>query len=231
MNQITLNLIAIGIFSVVLMALVGPLVQLSPVFPATIGIGVLSLAALDTFGLQGLMGNLLIDTIAQQDPAYRRRILHHEAGHFLVAHLLEIEVTDYTLSAWEAVKKGQSGRGGVNFDLRDMLSQAEAGSLSVQSINTYCIVWMAGIAAEQLTYGQSEGGGSDRTQIRLLWSRLNGPNTNCDTKMRWAILQAKTLIERHQSAYDALVEKMELGTPSEECLHYLQSQASEPLAT
>lgn len=223
MNQITLNLIAIGIFAVVLMILVGPLIQLSPFIPAMIGIVVLTIAAVDTFVLQGLVGNLLVDGIARQDPAYRRRILQHEAGHFLVAHLLDIPVTDYTLSAWDAFRKGQNGRGGVQFDLGDMLQQAETGQLSAKSIDTYCIIWMAGIAAEQLVYQQAEGGGSDRAQIRFLWSRLNASNTNCDTKIRWSILQAKTLLEKHQTAYTDLVNKMELGLSVDECNAYLQN--------
>ena len=164
MNQITLNLIAIGIFAIVMMILVGPLIQLSPFIPAVLGIAILGIAAIDTFALQGVMGNLLVDGIAQQDPEYRRRILQHEAGHYLVAHLLGVSVTDYTLSAWEAVRKGQSGRGGVQFDLGDMLQQAESGSLSSQSVDTYCTIWMAGIAAEQLIYTKAEGGGSDRTK-------------------------------------------------------------------
>ena len=231
MNQITLNLIAIGIFSVVLMILVGPLFQLSPFIPATLGISVLGLAAIDTFGLQGLIGDLLVDGIAQRDPEYRRRILQHEAGHFLVAHLLDIPVTDYTLSAWDAFRKGQSGRGGVQFDLGDMLKQAETGQISSQQIDTYCTIWMAGIAAEQIIYSQAEGGGSDRAQIRLLWSRLNTPNTNCDIKIRWSILQAKTLLERHQEGYDTLVEKMGKGPPPEECNRYLTTNSSATVPT
>ena len=221
MNQITLNLIAIGIFAVVLMILVGPLLQLSPFIPAVLGISVLGLATIDTFILNGLMGNLLVDGIAQRDPEYRQRILQHEAGHFLVAHLMGVTVTDYTLNAWDAFKKGQSGRGGVTFDLDDILRQADAGSLSSQAIDMYCTIWMAGVAAEQIAYGRSEGGGSDRTQIRLLWSRLNAPNTNCDVKIRWATLQAKTLLERHQTTYSTLVEKMGNGLSTAECNHYL----------
>ena len=228
MNQITLNLIAIGVFSVVLMILVGPLIQLSPFIPAVLGIGVLGIAAVDIFALQGLMGNLLVDGIAQRDPDYRRRILHHEAGHFLVAHLLEIPVTDYTLSAWDAFQKGQSGRGGVQFDLDDMLQQAETGHLSTKAIDTYCTVWMAGIAAEQITYQQAEGGGSDRAQVRLLWSRLNPATTNCDIKIRWSILQAKTLLEQHQTTYDGLVEKMGNKRSTEECINYLRTLSSAP---
>ncbi|MGK7890278.1 MAG: ATP-dependent Zn protease [Leptolyngbyaceae cyanobacterium] len=226
MNSITLNLIAIGIFAVVLLILVGPLLQIPMTIPALITIGVLGLATIDTFGFQGQGGNLLIDMIAQRDPAYRRRILHHEAGHFLVAHLLDIPVTDYTLSAWEASRKGQTGRGGVQFDLTTILRQVNTGRVSTQSVDTYCSVWMAGIAAEELVYGQAEGGGSDRDQVRLLWtqlSRLNATSTSLDTKMRWATLRAKTLLEQNRSTYDALVEKMEARASVPDCLQEVQS--------
>ncbi|NEQ99038.1 MAG: ATP-dependent Zn protease [Cyanothece sp. SIO2G6] len=231
MNPVTLNLIAIGIFAVVLLILVGPLLQIPIAIPALITIGVLGLATLDTFGLQGQGGNLLIDTIAQRDPAYRRRILHHEAGHFLVAHLLSIPVTDYTLSAWEASRKGQNGRGGVQFDLDPILQQVKRGALSTQSVDTYCAVWMAGIAAEELVYGQAQGGGSDRQQIRLLWSQLTQFNktlTPIDTKMRWAILKAKTLIEDNRTIYDALVETMDARASVTDCLQVIQDPEKQP---
>ncbi|MEB3229846.1 MAG: ATP-dependent Zn protease [Leptolyngbyaceae bacterium] len=232
MNPITLNLIAVGIFAVVLLILVGPLLQIPATIPALITIGILGIATVDTFGFNGQGGNLLIDTIAQRDPAYRRRILHHEAGHFLVAHLLDIPVTDYTLSAWEASQKGQNGRGGVQFNLDTILRQANTGALSTQAVDTYCSIWMAGIAAEELVYGQAEGGGSDRQQIRLLWSQLSrlNPTISLDTKMRWAILKAKSLLEQHRSSYDALVEKMDARAPIEDCLQVVQGSKQNQLS-
>ncbi|NET10657.1 MAG: ATP-dependent Zn protease [Merismopedia sp. SIO2A8] len=222
MNQITLNLIAIGIFSIVLMVLGGPLIHLSPTVPALIVTVILIGATMDTLGFQGQGGDLFIDAIAQQNPEYRRRILHHEAGHFLVAYLLDIPVTDYTLSAWAALQKGQKGRGGVQFDVSQIVAQAETGTLSAQAINTYCTIWMAGIAAEQWMYGEAEGGGSDRQQIQLLWSRLNVSNSQCETKIRWSILNAKTLIEQHQPTYLALVEKMKEQATVEDCIKAIQ---------
>lgn len=232
MNPITLNLIAVGIFAVVILILVGPLLQIPATIPALITIGILGIATVDTFGFNGQGGNLLIDTIAQRDPAYRRRILHHEAGHFLVAHLLDIPVTDYTLSAWEASQKGQNGRGGVQFNLDTILRQANTGALSTQAVDTYCSIWMAGIAAEELVYGQAEGGGSDRQQIRLLWSQLSrlNPTISLDTKMRWAILKAKSLLEQHRSSYDALVEKMDARAPIEDCLQVVQDSKQNQLS-
>jgi hypothetical protein len=143
--------------------------------------------------------------------------VRHEAGHFLTAHLLEIPVTSYSLSAWEAFRQGQPGRGGVSFAAEPLEADLQQGQLSTQLLDRFCTVWMAGMAAEQLTYGNAEGGGDDRLKLRLLWSRLKRPESEGALKERWAALQAKTLLESNWAAYEALVEAMAQRTSVEDC--------------
>ncbi|MCY7391166.1 MAG: ATP-dependent Zn protease, partial [Leptolyngbyaceae cyanobacterium CAN_BIN12] len=100
MSQLSLNLVAISIFVITMSALLGPLVQLSPVVPAIATASVLGLAALDTLSWQGRGSTLMLDWLAGFSAEHRARIIRHEAGHFLVARQLDIPVTDYTLSAW-----------------------------------------------------------------------------------------------------------------------------------
>ena len=116
MSKTALNLIAISVFLMTLSVLLGPLFNLSPTVPALATFAVLGIATFDNFGFQGKGGNLLLDWIAGFSSEHRERILHHEAGHFLVADLLNIPVLGYTLSAWEALKQKQPGLGGVSFD-------------------------------------------------------------------------------------------------------------------
>lgn len=217
MSNTTLNLVAIAIFSLVMLSLVGPLVQISPTVPAIAAFGMLSVATVDTLQFQGRGGTLLLDWVANFSPEHRQRVIRHEAGHFLLAHLLEIPVTGYTLTAWDALRQGQPGLGGVSFDIQDLETQLAENALSVQLVDRYCTVWMAGIAAEQRIYGTAEGGADDRQKIRLLWSQLRRPNAEADQKQRWAALQATTLLEKHQPAYDALVTALEQRASIEEC--------------
>lgn len=222
MSQITLNLIAITIFTLVMSSLLGPLVNLSPVVPAIAVFGLLGAATLDTLSWQGRGGTLLLDWLARFSPQHRERVICHEAGHFLVAYLLGIPITGYTLSAWEAFRQGQPGLGGVSFGSQELDAELERGVLSVQLVDRYCTVWMAGMAAEKLIYGNAEGGGDDRQKLRVLWTQLKRPLSECETKERWAALQARSLLEVNQLAYEKLVTAMTQSEPVSKCYEVIE---------
>jgi len=226
-NNLSLNLIAIGIFTVVMATLLGPLVNLSPVVPAVAVAGIMGLTALDTLGWQNRGSTLLLDWIAQFSAEHRDRILHHEAGHLLVAERLGIPITGYTLTAWDAFRNGQPGNGGVQFDTTELESELNQGQLSSTLVDRYCIAWMAGIAAETLTYGQADGGEGDREQLRILLNLLQRPASEAAQKERWAILQAKTLLQESPALYENLVEAMRSRQSVEVCQGILGGQKEE----
>lgn len=236
MNPTTLNVLAVSVFAFTLLSLVGPLLNISPGAVAVTVTGIAGVFAVDRFGAQGKGGNLLIDLVSRQSSEYRQRILHHEAGHFLTAHLLEVPVQSYTLSAWEAMRAGLPGLGGVVFDTAEIEAALTSGSLSAQQINRYCIIWMAGIAAENQTYGTAQGGSDDQAKLRMLWQQVKGGqdaadsqtslpvgaqdtsvSSAVDTQLRWALLQAKTLLEKQAEAYEALVKAMSERASVETC--------------
>lgn len=217
MSQLSLNLVAISIFLVTMSALVGPLVQLSPMVPAIATASVLGLAALDTLSWQGRGSTLMLDWLAGFSEEHRARIIRHEAGHFLVARQLDIPVTDYTLSAWEALKKGHPGQGGVQFDTHVLDAEVQQGKLSAQMLDRLCTIWMAGGAAEAMIYGTAEGGDDDRGKLRALLTQIRFSAADTQQKERVSVLQAKTLLETHWVAYEALVAAMERRDPVEEC--------------
>ncbi|NJO77755.1 MAG: ATP-dependent Zn protease [Cyanobacteria bacterium RM1_2_2] len=216
MSQTTLNLVAVTIFAFVMLSLLGPLFHWSPYIPAAAAFGLLGVATLDTLNWQGKAGTLLVDWVASFSPDHRERVLRHEAGHFLAAYVLEIPVTGYTLSAWEAFRQGQPGQGGVSFESALLEAELQHG-LTSQLIDRFCTVWMAGAAAEQLTYGSAQGGGDDRQKLQLLWLQLKRPAAEGVLKQRWAALQAKALLEKHHAAYEALVAAMAQRASVEEC--------------
>lgn len=225
MNQTSLNLIAITIFALVMSSLLGPLLHLSPFVPAIAAFGILSFATVDTLSWQGQAGTLIVDWFNQFSPEYQARIVRHEAGHFLVAHLSEIPVAGYTLNAWETFRQGLPGYGGVRFGSEELNQSVEQGTISAQLLDRYCIVLMAGIAAETLSYGDVEGGGDDRQKLRFLLSQLRRPDTEIEQKQKWAMFQAKNLIQTHQAAYDALVSAMEKRSSVEVCCQAIEQHA------
>lgn len=225
MNQAALNLTAITIFTLVLSTLLGPLIHLPAAIPAIAVATVMGLGAVDTLGWQGQGSTLLLDWTARLSQEYRDRILHHEAGHFLVSYYLGIPVTGYTLSAWEAFRRGQPGAGGVAIDTTALDAEIERGTLSAHWVDRLCTVWMAGIAAESLTYGNSEGGEDDRQKIRMLWLSLKRPTAESQLKAKWALLQARTLLETHAEAYQNLVAAMQRRAEVSECEAILAASA------
>ncbi|MDY7022600.1 MAG: ATP-dependent Zn protease [Cyanobacteriota bacterium] len=222
MNQTSLNLIAITIFTLTLSALVGPMVHLSPLVPAGLAFLLLVLGTIDTFALQGQGSAILVESIEGISPEKRDRIVRHEAGHFLVAYLMDIPIQGYALNTLEAFRQGQRASGGVQFNDTELLGQLQKGQLSTQIIDQYCTVWMAGIAAETLAYENAEGGAEDRGKIRAVWTQLKRPLSEATIKERWATLQAQTLIEQNHSAYEALVEAMKQHISVEECCQMLK---------
>ncbi len=216
MNELTLNLLAIGVFLMTLSVLVGPLFNISSTIPAIVVGTVLVVATVDSFSLGGKGGNLFLDWLAGFSPLHRERIIRHEAGHFLVAQRLGIPVTDYSISSWEALQKGFSGQGGVQFNTSVLEEDLEAGRISSQWLDRFCTVWMAGIAAEQMMYTTAEGGGDDRLKLRTVLSSIAGMDVL--QKERSAILQAKTLLESNQDAFDRLVIAMTARSPVEVCI-------------
>ncbi len=222
MKETSLNIIAISIFAITVSILLGPLFNLPEAVPAIATFCLLGLATLDTFQWQGQGGTILLDLLAGTSKQRRDRILHHEAGHFLVAHLLGIPVTGYALNAWEAFKQGQSAQGGVRFEDEQLALQLQNGTLSAQLLDRYCTVWMAGIVAENFVYGNAEGGAEDRTKINAILTQLRCPSSEIQLKQNWGSLQAKNLIESHKLAYESLVAAMEKRATIDECYRIIQ---------
>lgn len=218
MNQLSLNLVAISIFTVTMATLLGPLIHLSPVVPALATAGALGLATIDTLSWQGQGATLLLDWLAGFSPAHRDRVMRHEAGHFLAAHDLGIPITGYALTAWEAFRQGQPGHGGVRFDAQEIEAAMQQGNIPALLLDRYCTVWMAGMAAEVLAYGDVQGGADDRQALRSLLKQLRFTPDASQQKERWAALRAKTLLHDRQAAYDALVAAMERRASVEECV-------------
>jgi hypothetical protein len=209
-DRISLNLIAICVFGMTLSSLVAPLFQVSSTVPILIIFSILVGATIDSFFLKSTAANLVLDAIAGTSPAYRERILHHEAGHFLVAYLLEIPIEGYTLTAWDSFRQGQSAVGGVIF-------APPTAEISAQLLQKYCTVWMAGIAAEKLIYNRSIGGSEDRQKLRGVLFRSGKQQQEIVRQENLATLQAKTSIENNWEAYQALVTAMSKQTAVVDC--------------
>jgi hypothetical protein len=218
MSQTAINVLAVVIFVMTFGSILAPALDLSPFVPAAIAFTGLLLATLDRFAFGNLGVTLLLDGVAQWSAEHRDRVVHHEAGHFLVAYLLGIPVTGYALTAWEAQRQGQNAQGGVRFDDQLIQAQIETGQLSILMVERYCQVWMAGGAAEKEAFGNVEGGVDDVLKVRSLLRQLQVPDAQRELKERNAALQAKQMLARNAEAYGALKKAMAERQPVQACV-------------
>ncbi|MGL5834649.1 MAG: ATP-dependent Zn protease [Waterburya sp.] len=228
MPQTALNLIAIGVFLMTMTSLLGPIFQIPPVVPAALTFGILSLATVDTLSWNSRGVSLLLDLFASGEQ--RQRIINHEAGHFLTAYFLGIPITGYTLTAWEVLKQGKLGRGGVGFDTNSLTAKPFELEKMRLSLDRFCTVWMAGIAAEQMVYSNAQGGAEDRQQLKQALVMAGLPEIGYAQKERWAQLQATNLLTRHQQSYEALVIAMKARASVEECYEVIQQHCDADIA-
>jgi hypothetical protein len=209
-KQISLNIVALAVFFLTISSLLGPLIQVSPLIPSLLILGLLVGTSLDNFFLQSRLASLILDTLARRDQNYVDRIIYHEAGHFLLAQIWGIPVTNYSLSAWEAWQQGQIGQGGVAF-------APPPSEISGQLLDRYCMVWMAGVAAEQLIYQNSQGGNEDRQKLRGMLTLAGCASSKLAQAENAALVQARYQLETHRSSFDALVMALKERRSVTEC--------------
>jgi hypothetical protein len=230
MNPLSLNLIAVSVFTMTLATLLSPLLHIPPAWPGMATVAVLGLATLDAFTWEGRGGTIVLDCLARLSPRHRDRVICHEAGHFVVAAQLGIPVTDYCLSAWEAFRKGWHGQGGIQLDTSAWERQLHAHPHCDQVLDRLCTVWMAGIAAEYLEYGHAAGGQDDRRALQQILTQRGLSPQLILQKQKWAQLQAQQLLQSQQPTYAALVQQLQQRAPVPQCYQRIQrlSNPTEP---
>lgn len=146
------------------------------------------------------------------NPEFRRKVVCHEAGHFLLAYLSGVPIRNCITTAWEARKypeiSGQAGT--IYYDTK--LSDEIAGSkVTRSSLDRLSVVTMAGIAAEALKFSRAEGGIADERALIQILTSIQPPWNilRIQGQARWAAVQAILLIREHQASFDALVKVLE----------------------
>lgn len=227
MNVTATDLLAIAIFTITMMSLIGTMVGLSPVVPSAIAISLLTSWGVDIGFFQGKFGAYAQAWLRARSPQYRERVSYHEAGHFLAAYILGFKITNYAIAGIVGRSLGEiladsdfkGIEGGVEIEIVERSLNASSssnlnGNLNGNLIDRYSTIYMAGIAAEQLMCdGEPEGGIDDLQRLRQVIANLPNPMT----QERWALLNAKNLLSDRRSALVILASKMLTGATVEDC--------------
>ena len=147
---------------VTLLALLGPLLGLSPWFTTALVALALTSLTVDAARFGGRGGHLLAETLPG-GLLRLRRIALHEAGHVLVAEREGVAVAAIHVGSLACLRAGLSAGGTT------VLAPPGSARLPLEELRRWSRVLLAGMAAESLVYGESEGGADDRSLLGRLW--------------------------------------------------------------
>jgi len=194
--------------------------------------GMVALGIVEQVAFGGRLSGLLGALLDWASPAYRQRVIRHEAGHIVVAHLLGIPLRGYVLSPWQAFRRGIPGYGGVELDPAPMHTWEAQGGISWADLERYGLFWMAGAAAESLHYGQVVGDEEDRQQLAKLLSGIRAAPplasaAQVRVQMNRFLRQSRALLQAHPEAYAVAVQHLERGSPLQDCLAAIAASLEE----
>jgi hypothetical protein len=174
---------------------------------------VLGVWCLDNISWKGTVSNFCTGIFQN-----RQRVAVHEAGHFLIAYLLGVRVERYSIDAWTALRQGRASSG-VLFNEEDVLKCLKYNASHI------ILIWLAGIAAEILVFGEAEGGVNDIEQVKLLLK----PDQIQDIEqyLKRVLYQAMECIKRHFKAFTNLRDAMLRNDSLEKCCWEIEKNAKQ----
>lgn len=194
--------IALVVIATFVVPAISPYAQIEGPVALIIGAG-LFVWAFDSLSLGGLLQGAASSALQS-----RTRVSTHEAGHFLVAHLLGVPVEGYALPSAANVLKG--AKTGV---VLEESQQVDAYTLAA--------LGMSGIAAECSLFGGSQGGMEDLTEVNRIAASPGGVGKRSEqdkkTIVRWGLMQALSLIKTHEAALKELAGALERNATVDEC--------------
>lgn len=142
------------------------------------------------------------------------RVAAHEAGHLLAAYVLGVHAVDATLSRLDAfrfdkLERAASAPSSAFLDqaLLDELKSGDAARGAARA-DAYAVVFMAGIAAEAMIFGDGPSGSDDDLRLKQLLALNSGTTDVSDEAFeaarRAALADALRVLGAHRVKLDRL---------------------------
>jgi len=196
----------VAVLVVTLLALVGPLLGLSPWFTTALVALALTSLTVDAARFGGRGGHLLAETLPG-GLLRLRRIALHEAGHVLVAEREGVAVAAIHVGSLACLRAGLSAGGTT------VLAPPGSARLPLEELRRWSRVLLAGMAAESLVYGESEGGADDRTLLGRLWGLSGQDVATAQMEQRRARREVDQWLRGERSRLEAEAERLALQAP------------------
>jgi len=224
------------------MAVVGPLVGVSPawiVVAVALALGALSLDAA-RFGGRG--GHVLAEALPGGG-ARLRRIAVHEAGHGLLAEAEGLPLRRVLVGSLACLRAGLNSNGSTEFasefvmpflarpaaaggaqleaaprdgsadPVEGGLPGALAPGLPAEELRRWSRVLLAGMVAEELVYGESEGGSDDRALLGRIWGLSGFDVATAQLEQRRARREAEQALSRRRPELEQRAERLLAAAP------------------
>ncbi|MEY3757185.1 MAG: hypothetical protein RLZZ263_339 [Cyanobacteriota bacterium] len=204
MNQALGAGLAVGLVS--LLAIGGPLLGISPAWIALLAALALGALTFDAARFGGRGGHLLAEALPGGE-ARLRRIAIHEAGHVLVATEEAMPIGQVRVGTLACLRAGLNTNGSTE------LEPPAHAKLPEAELRRWSRVLQAGMAAEQLVYGESLGGADDRALLGRLWGLSGFDVAMAQREQRRARREVDQLLKQRQAALESEAERLLSKTP------------------
>jgi hypothetical protein len=196
----------VAVLVVTLLALLGPLLGLSPWFTTALVALALSGLTVDAARFGGRGGHLLAETLPG-GLLRLRRIALHEAGHVLVAEREGVAVAAIHVGSLACLRAGLSAGGTT------VLAPPASARLPLEELRRWSRVLLAGMAAESLVYGESEGGADDRSLLGRLWGLSGQDVPTAQMEQRRARREVEQWLRGERSRLEAEADRLVRQAP------------------
>jgi hypothetical protein len=196
----------VAVLVVTLLALVGPLLGLSPWFTTALVALALTSLTVDAARFGGRGGHLLAETLPG-GLLRLRRIALHEAGHVLVAEREGVAVAAIHVGSLACLRAGLFAGGTT------VLAPPGSARLPLEELRRWSRVLLAGMAAESLVYGESEGGADDRSLLGRLWGLSGQDVATAQMEQRRARREVEQWLRAERTRLEAEADRLALQAP------------------
>ncbi|KAF9605283.1 hypothetical protein IFM89_015899 [Coptis chinensis] len=183
----------------------------------------LQFSAFDMVPSAEQMESLMLD---KTDPSpsedFHNMCKQHEAGHFLVAYLLGVLPKGYVIPDVEDMEDELIG-GRVDCIGFDFLNSVNRAKVSSKNLNRFSCVALAGLAAECIVFGYSEGSFCDVEKLDELLKWLGYTDKEAKSLVRWAALNDALILSRHCDVRAKLADAMSSGWSIGYCIDAIEN--------
>lgn len=200
-SDLTALTAGMAVLTICLAAVFGPFLGISPWWTTVFTAFTLGALGLDAARFGGRGGHLLAETLPG-GKARLRRIARHEAGHALVAQAEGLAVRRILVGSLAALQAGLACGGSTEFD------PPATARLPIEDLRRWSRVLLAGMAAEDLLYGESVGGADDRALLGRLWGLSGQDVATAQLEQRRARREVAQWLRQHQGELEAEAEQL-----------------------